>query len=133
MCVGGGGGLHLTKPCVLERYSGLSIYGNTHPTLCGGWWRHTVYPRSEVFSRSFLLQRGPAGAGRSKTSIWVNYTDLRLIYVLHLYQIIMVGTGKFSRVLWCKFLDIWFLVHLIINIFIFDSGHFSRQNRTFFM
>ena len=32
----------------------------------------------------------------------------------------MVGTGKLFRVLWCKFLDIWFLVHLTINIFIFD-------------
>ena len=34
--------------------------------------QHTVYPRSEVFSRSFPLQRGPAGAGRSKTSNQVN-------------------------------------------------------------
>ena len=32
----------------------------------------------------------------------------------------MVGTGKLSRVRWCKFLDIWFLVHLTINIFILD-------------
>ena len=40
---------------------------------------HAMYPRSEVFSRSFPLQRGPAGAGRSKTSISVNYTDLRQI------------------------------------------------------
>ena len=32
----------------------------------------------------------------------------------------MVGTGKLSRVLWCKFRDIWFLVHLTINIFILD-------------
>ena len=31
----------------------------------------------------------------------------------------MVGTEKLSRVLWCIFLDIWFLVHLTINIFIF--------------
>jgi len=35
----------------------------------------------------------------------------------------MVETEKLSRVLWCTFLDIWFLVHLTINIFIFD---FSR-------
>ena len=27
----------------------------------------------------------------------------------------MVGTGKLSRVLWCKFHDIWFLVHLSHN------------------
>ena len=39
----------------------------------------------------------------------------------------MVGTGKFSRVLWCKFLVIWFLVHLTINIFIFDFGLFSGK------
>ena len=32
----------------------------------------------------------------------------------------MVGTGKLFRVLWCKFHDIWFLVHLTINIFILD-------------
>ena len=38
---------------------------------------HTVYPRSEVFSRSFPLQRGPAGAGRSKISTQVYYTHLR--------------------------------------------------------
>ena len=34
----------------------------------------------------------------------------------------MVGTGKLSRVLWCKFHDIRFLVHLTINIFMFDFG-----------
>ena len=34
----------------------------------------------------------------------------------------MVGTGKLFRVLWCKCHDIWFLVHLTINIFIFDFG-----------
>ena len=34
----------------------------------------------------------------------------------------MVGTGKLFRVLWYKFHDIWFLVHLTINIFIFDFG-----------
>ena len=34
----------------------------------------------------------------------------------------MVGTGKLSGVLWCKFHDIWFLVHLAINIFSFDFG-----------
>jgi len=34
----------------------------------------------------------------------------------------MVGTGKLSRVLWCKFHDIWYLVYLTINIFIFDFG-----------
>jgi len=43
---------------------------------------HIVYPRSEVFSRSFPLQRGPAGADRSKTSNPVNYIDLRQMYVL---------------------------------------------------
>ena len=32
----------------------------------------------------------------------------------------MVGTGKLFRVLWCIFLDMWVLVHLTINIFIFD-------------
>jgi len=32
----------------------------------------------------------------------------------------MVGTGKLSRVSWCKFHDIWFLVHLTISIFILD-------------
>ena len=32
----------------------------------------------------------------------------------------MVGTGKLSRVLWCKFLDIWFLEHFTINILIFN-------------
>ena len=32
----------------------------------------------------------------------------------------MVGTGKLSRVLWCKIYDIWFLVHLTISIFILD-------------
>ena len=44
----------------------------------------------------------------------------------------MVGTGKLSRVLWCKFHNIWFLVHLTINIFIFDFGLFFRQSCTFF-
>ena len=39
----------------------------------------------------------------------------------------MVGTGKLSRVLWCKFHNIWFLVHLTINIFIFDFGLFSGK------
>ena len=34
----------------------------------------------------------------------------------------MVGKGKLSRVPWGKFHDIWFLVHLTINIFIFDFG-----------
>ena len=33
--------------------------------------------------------------------------------------------GKLSRVLWDKFHDIWFLVHLTINIFSFDFGLFS--------
>ena len=32
----------------------------------------------------------------------------------------MVGTEKLSSVLWCKCLDIWFLVQLTINIFIYD-------------
>ena len=40
---------------------------------------------------------------------------------------IMVGTGKFSPVLWCKILDIWFLVHLIINIFLFDFRPFAGK------
>ena len=31
-------------------------------------------------------------------------------------QITMTGTGKLSCVLWCKFHDIWLLVHLTINI-----------------
>ena len=39
----------------------------------------------------------------------------------------MVGTEKLSRVLWCKFLDIWFLVHLTINIFIFDFGRLQTK------
>ena len=34
----------------------------------------------------------------------------------------MVGTGKLFRLLWRKFHDIWFLVHLTINIFILDFG-----------
>ena len=46
---------------------------------------------------------------------------------MHLYQIIMVGTEKLSRVLWCKILDIWFLVHLIIHIFIFDFGRLQAK------
>ena len=40
---------------------------------------HTVYPRSEILSRNFPLHRGPAGVGRSKTSVRVNYTNLRQI------------------------------------------------------
>ena len=32
----------------------------------------------------------------------------------------MVGTGKLSRVPWCKFHDSWFLEYLTINILIFD-------------
>ena len=32
----------------------------------------------------------------------------------------MVGTGLFSRVLWCKCFNIWFLVHFTISSFIFD-------------
>ena len=39
----------------------------------------------------------------------------------------MVGTGKLSRVLWCKFLHIWFLEHLTINIFIFDFGRLQAK------
>ena len=41
----------------------------------------------------------------------------------------MFGTEKLSRVLWCQFLDIWFLVHLTINSFIFDFGrlHFLKK------
>ena len=39
----------------------------------------------------------------------------------------MVGTGKLSRVLWYKFHDIRFLVHLTINIFIFDFGPFEAK------
>ena len=39
----------------------------------------------------------------------------------------MVGTEKLSRVLWCKFLDIWFLVHFTINIFIFDFGRLQAK------
>ena len=39
----------------------------------------------------------------------------------------MVRTEKLSRVLWCKFLDIWFLVHLTINIFIFDFGRLQAK------
>ena len=39
----------------------------------------------------------------------------------------MVGTGKFSLVLWCSFLDIWFLVHLTINILIFDFGRLTGK------
>ena len=39
----------------------------------------------------------------------------------------MVGTEKLSRVLWCKCLDIWFLVHLTINIFIFDFGRLQAK------
>ena len=34
----------------------------------------------------------------------------------------MVGKGTLSCVLRCKFHDIWFLVHLTSNIFIFDFG-----------
>ena len=34
----------------------------------------------------------------------------------------MFEMGKLSHVLWCKFYDILFLVHLTINIFIFDFG-----------
>ena len=34
----------------------------------------------------------------------------------------MVGTGELSCVLWCKFHDTCFFVHLTINIFIFDFG-----------
>ena len=37
----------------------------------------------------------------------------------------MVGTGKLTCVLWCKFLDIWFVVHLTINIFSFYFGRFQ--------
>ena len=40
----------------------------------------------------------------------------------------MVGTGKLCRVLWCKFHDIWFLVHLTINIFIFDFGRLQAKS-----
>ena len=39
----------------------------------------------------------------------------------------MVGTDKLTRVLWCTFLDIWFLVHLTINIFIFDFGRLQAK------
>ena len=73
------------------------------------------------------LQRGPAGAGRSKTSKQVNYTDWRQISVLHLLQIVMAGTEKFSLVLSCKSLHIWFLVHLVINIFFFDFGRLQEN------
>ena len=38
----------------------------------------------------------------------------------------MFGTGKLSRVLWCTFHDIWFLVYLTIDIFIFDFGLSSK-------
>ena len=49
------------------------------------------------------------------------------MYVLHLLQIIMVGTEKFSLVLSCRFLHIWFLVHLVINIFVFDFGRLQKN------
>ena len=39
----------------------------------------------------------------------------------------MVGTGKLFRVLWYKFHDIWFLVHLTINIFISDFGRLQAK------
>ena len=39
----------------------------------------------------------------------------------------MVGTGRFFRVLWSKFHEIWFLVHLIINIFMFDFGRLQAK------
>jgi len=39
----------------------------------------------------------------------------------------MVGTGKLFCVLWHKFHDIRFLVHLTINIFIFDFGLSSKS------
>ena len=39
----------------------------------------------------------------------------------------MVGTGKLSRVLWCKFHDIWFLVQLTNSIFIFDFGRLQAK------
>ena len=39
----------------------------------------------------------------------------------------MVGTEKFSRVLWCKILDISFLVHITIDILIFYFGRFAGK------
>ena len=39
----------------------------------------------------------------------------------------MVGTEKLCRVLWCKCLDIWFLVHLTINILISDFGRLQAK------
>ena len=42
----------------------------------------------------------------------------------------MFGTGKLSRVLWCTFHDIWFLVHLTINIFIFNFVKIAFSSKT---
>ena len=39
----------------------------------------------------------------------------------------MVGTGKFTRVLWCKILVIWLLVYLINNMIIFDFGRLEAK------
>ena len=44
----------------------------------------------------------------------------------------MVGTEKLSCVMWSKFRDIWFLVHLIINILIILISNYCWQNCTFF-
>ena len=87
-----------------------------------------MYPRSEVFSRSSSYSEVQPEQAEAKLEPGKlhRFTSNKL-YVLLLQQIIMVGTEKLTRVPWCKFLDIWFLVHLTINIFMFDFGRLQAK------
>ena len=40
------------------------------------------------------------------------------------------SNGEASRVLWCKFHDIWFLVHLTISIFVLDFERLQENATT---
>ena len=77
---------------------------------------------------SFQPKLGPAGASRSKTSIQVNYTEVKYRHYTS-NRVLRLECGCFPvscgvnfltlGFLWCKFLDIWFLVHLTIKHFYF--------------
>ena len=84
------------------------------------WSAHAVYLCSELFSRSFPFQPGPAWAGRSKTSVQVTtpvYVNCRY-YTSNWSS--WLEWGCFPHVLWRNLLDVWFLVHFTINAFMFD-------------
>ena len=97
------------------------------------WSAHAVYLCSELFSRSFPFQPGPAWAGRSKTSVQVTtpvYVNCRY-YTSNWSS--WLEWGCFPHVLWRNLLDVWFLVHFTINAFMFDwtfGGKISLSSKT---